>query len=227
MSAVTSLGRLLIVDDEEPVRDVLGEYFSSHGYQVDTAGTGAEALDLVRSRRPDLVLLDVRMPGLDGVEVLKRLREVDGELPVIMITANEDVALARSMLSIGAFDYVSKPFDFRYLDRVVTAALVQTVTAPGGGPRADAAEPWRRLAVQVFQAVRDMPAAARTSTGARLEEAVLEAAREAGQGRPAAAWLDRIDLLLEIAGQLGDLTASTRSALERAVEEARMAPRPA
>ncbi|HXG04780.1 MAG TPA: response regulator [Candidatus Binatia bacterium] len=225
MSAVTSLGRLLIVDDEEPVRDVLGEYFSSHGYQVETAGTGAEALDLVRSRRPDLVLLDVRMPGLDGVEVLKRLREVDGQLPVIMITANEDVALARSMLSIGAFDYVSKPFDFRYLDRVVAAALVQTVTAPDG-PGADAADPWRRLAVQVFQAVREMPAAARASTGARLEEAVLEAAHAAGEGRPAA-WLDRIQLLLEIAGQLGDLTASTRSALERAVEEARRAPRPA
>jgi DNA-binding response OmpR family regulator len=227
MSTVASLGRLLIVDDEEPVRDVLGEYFSSHGYQVETAGTGAEALDLVRSRRPDLVLLDVRMPGLDGVEVLKRLREVDSQLPVIMITANEDVTLARSMLSIGAFDYVSKPFDFRHLDRVVTAALVQTATAPARGPEADAPDPWRRLAVQVFEAVREMPAAARASTGARLEEAVLEAAGAAGEGRSAAPWLDRIDLLLEIAGRLGDLTAATRSALERAVTEARTATRPA
>jgi two-component system response regulator (stage 0 sporulation protein F) len=220
-----AVGRLLIVDDEESVREVLGEYFSSHGYQVETASTGAEALDVVRCRRPDLVLLDVRMPGLDGVEVLKKLREVDSGLPVIMITANEDVALARSMLTIGAFDYVSKPFDFRYLDRVVTAALVQTVMGPDGAPPAGVADTWRRLAAQVFRSVRDMPAAGRKSTGARLEEAVLEAAREATQGRPAAAgaWLDRAELLLEIAAELGDLTAAARSALGSAVEEARRA----
>jgi DNA-binding response OmpR family regulator len=225
MSAPASPGRLLIVDDEEPVREVLGEYFSGQGYQVETAGSGAEALERVQRRRPDLVLLDVRMPGLDGVEVLKRLREVDGRLPVVMITANEDEALARSMLSIGAFDYVAKPFDFGHLDRVVAAALVQTVTAADGGPAEDGPDAWRRLAVRVFRVVREMPAPGRASTGVRLEDAVLEAAREAGQGRPAAAvaGLDRIRLLLGIAAELGDVTAEARSALESAVEEARRA----
>lgn len=227
MSASAAPGRLLIVDDEEPVREVLGEYFSSQGYQVDTASSGTEALERVQRQRPDLVLLDVRMPGLDGVEVLKKLREVDGRLPVVMITANEDVALARSMLSIGAFDYVAKPFDFRYLDRVVAAALVQGETAPDGGRpsarSADGPDAWRRLAVSVFRAVREMPAAGRVSTGARLEDAVLEAAREAGQGRPeaAAACLNRIRLLLGIAVELGDLSAAARGALESAVQEAR------
>lgn len=221
----TALGRLLIVDDEQPVREVLGEYFASHGYQVETASTGPEALDLVRCRRPDLVLLDVRMPGLDGVEVLKKLREVDGQLPVIMITANEDVALARSMLTLGAFDYVSKPFDFRYLDRVVTAALVQTEMPPDGEAAAGVPDTWRRLAAQVFRTVREMPAAGRESTGARLEAAVLEAAHEAAQGRPAAAraWLDRLQFLLEVAAELGDLTAPARGALGGLVEEARRA----
>lgn len=226
MSAAAAPGRLLIVDDEEPVREVLGEYFSSQGYQVDTASSGTEALERVQHRRPDLVLLDVRMPGLDGMEVLKKLREIDGHLPVVMITANEDVALARSMLSIGAFDYVAKPFDFRYLDRVVAAALVQTVTGGAdGGPSDDGPDAWRRLAVRVFRAVREMPAAGRESTGARLEEAALDAAREAGQGRPeaAAACLERIRLLLGIAAELGDVTAAARGALESAVEEARRA----
>ena len=71
------LGRILVVDDEAPVRDVLAEYFSTEGYTVEAAGSGAEALTVVQAGRADLVLLDVRMPGLDGVQVLRRIRELD------------------------------------------------------------------------------------------------------------------------------------------------------
>jgi two-component system response regulator (stage 0 sporulation protein F) len=106
-----ALGRILVVDDEAPVREVLTEYFSSHGYTVDTASNGNDALATIRRDRPDLVLLDVRMPGIDGVEVLRRIRKLDDTLTVIMVTANEDVALARETLRLGALDYVAKPFD--------------------------------------------------------------------------------------------------------------------
>lgn len=111
------LGRILVVDDEAPVREVLTEYFTTQGYAVDGASNGNEALAAVKRAWPDLVLLDVRMPSLDGVEVLRRIREGEGDITVIMVTANEDVALAREALKLGAFDYIAKPFDFSYLDR--------------------------------------------------------------------------------------------------------------
>src|SRR6185295_18142838 len=98
-----SLGRILVVDDEAPVREVLAEYFATEGYTVETSGSGVEALTAVRDGHADLVLLDVRMPGLDGVQVLRRIREFDGHVPVIMVTANEDVTLAKETLKLGAF----------------------------------------------------------------------------------------------------------------------------
>lgn len=218
------LGRLLIVDDEAPVLEVLSEYFTAQGYEVETALSGADALAAVRRRRPDLVLLDIRMPGMDGMEVLRRLQQVDAALAVVMVTANEDLALARETLRIGAFDYVSKPFDFDYLDRVVSAALAR---AAGAGvatrePESDETA-WRTLAVAVFRAARAMPREGREATGARLEAAVLDAAREAGAGRPgaAAARLAEMELLLAVAVELGDLTAAARTALEGAMAAAR------
>ncbi len=124
-----SLGRILVVDDEAPMREVLREYFIGQGYAVETASNGDEALAAIKGARPDLVLLDIRMPGIDGVEVLRRIRARADEVAVIMVTANEDVALARETLKLGAFDYVAKPFDFSYLDRAVAAGLVRS-----GGP---------------------------------------------------------------------------------------------
>jgi two-component system response regulator (stage 0 sporulation protein F) len=135
------LGRILIVDDDPPVREVLAEFFTSRGYAVEPVADGLTALAAVERARPDLVLLDVRMPGLDGVEVLRRIRALDAAVPVIMVTANEDAGLARETLKIGAFDYIEKPFDFTYLDRAVAASLLQASqgAAPAwasSGPRA-------------------------------------------------------------------------------------------
>lgn len=221
---MTAAGRILIVDDEEPVREVLAEYFAGQGYAVESAGGGAEALEVAGRTRPDLVLLDVRMPGMDGMEVLRRLRELHPEVAVIMITANEDVALARQTLKIGAFDYVAKPFDFDYLDRAVAAALVHArpaeamIRAPVGGD-----ETWRRLAAAVFRAAREMDPRAQPSLGARLEAAVLDAACAARAGRSgaAAARLAEIDLLLGIAVELGDLSPEARRPVDDLLGAAR------
>jgi len=217
-----ALGRILVVDDEAPVREVLTEYFATDGYAVEAAGSGAEALTAVRGGRVDLVLLDVRMPGLDGIQVLRQIRELDERVPVIMVTANEDVGLARETLKLGAFDYVAKPFDFDYLDRAVAAGLARVGDkTPAGGATED--DPWTTLARAAFGAARSMQPPARTSTGERLETAALAAARNAAAGRCADAdeSLAEMQLLLDIAAQLGDLPAADRALVESALEAAR------
>ncbi|MBI1845360.1 MAG: response regulator [Candidatus Rokubacteria bacterium] len=222
-----ALGRILIVDDETPVVEVLSEYFTSQGYKVETAPNGADALNAVRHERPDLVLLDIRMPGMDGVEVLRRLRDLDSSIAVIMVTANEDVALARETLKIGAFDYVAKPFDFRYLDRAVAAGLLQAETpmAFGTAPTDNDDDPWRRLAVRIFRAVRGMTLQGRAATGERLENAVLAGARDASNGHPGGAvqHLNEVALLVGIAADLGDIRMTARSEIEAALAAVRKA----
>jgi len=217
-----ALGRILVVDDEAPVREVLTEYFTTEGYAVEGAGSGAEALTVVRGGRADLVLLDVRMPGLDGVQVLRKIREINGDVPVIMVTANEDVSLAKETLKLGAFDYVAKPFDFDYLDRAVAAGLARAgEKAPAGHAPED--DPWKRLARAAFGAARAMQPLARTSTGERIETAALAAARNAAAGRCAVAdeHLAEMQLLLDVADEFGDLPAADRALVESALEAAR------
>jgi len=217
-----TLGRILVVDDEAPVREVLTEYFVTEGYAVEEATSGVEALTAIRGGRADLVLLDVRMPGLDGVQVLRRIRELDQNVPVIMVTANEDVGLAKETLKLGAFDYVAKPFDFDYLDRAVAAGLARVGEKIAGGPSTDD-NPWKRLAHAVFRVARAMQQPARTSTGERMETAALAAARNAAAGRGTAAGehLAEIQLLLDVAAEFGDLPAADRALVESALEAAR------
>jgi DNA-binding response OmpR family regulator len=221
--ADSGLGRLLIVDDEQSVREVLSEYFTGQGYEVESAQDGAEALVAVLRYRPDLVLLDIQMPGLDGVETLRRVRAVAPAVPVIMVTANEDVDLARDTLKLGALDYVAKPFDFAYLERAVMAGLVHAGARRAAPPSASSDDPWRGLAHAIFQAVRGMAGEARASTGARLEDAALRAAREAaaGRGDAAAGALGEIQLLLGLAVELRDLAGADQAAVQQALDRAR------
>lgn len=214
-------GRLLLVDDEVAVLDILSEYFVAQGYDVETAINGEEALTLVRQKRPDLVLLDVRMPGLDGVEVLTRLRATEPDLAVIMVTANEDVELARHTLQLGAFDYVAKPFDFDYLSRAAAAALAHIGAADPAAREATGA--WTTLVESVFRAARTIAPDARRSTAERLEQAALAAARHAGAGRidSSREQLAELELVLAVALRLGDIEPRTRDAVAAAVGGAR------
>jgi two-component system, response regulator, stage 0 sporulation protein F len=217
-----ALGRILVVDDEAPIREVLTEYFATEGYAVETATSGLEALSVVSGGRADLVLLDVRMPGLDGVQVLRRIRELTDSVPVIMVTANEDVSLARETLMLGAFDYVAKPFDFDYLDRAVAAGLARAAdTAHAAAAPSD--DPCKRLPHTVFRVTRAMSQTARASTGERLETAALAAAFDAAAGRVAGAGehLAEVAILLDLAAEFGDLPAADRALVESAIEAAR------
>ena len=114
--------RVLIVDDEPLVLEILSEHFEID-YDVEIALNGVDALNAIRRQRPDVVLLDVKMPGMSGIEVLKAIKQLDDSIAVIMVTANEQVALAAEALKSGAFGYVPKPFDFRFLDHTLTAIL--------------------------------------------------------------------------------------------------------
>jgi two-component system response regulator (stage 0 sporulation protein F) len=223
-----SLGRILVVDDEVSVREVLSEYFVGQGYTVETAADGDQALTILPKYRPGVVLLDVRMPGVDGVEVLKRIRAIDEAVAIIMVTANEDVGLARETLKLGAFDYVAKPFDFQYLDQAVTLGLLRS--SGGGEPEAAGAQArdghprdWTALVLAAFQAARAMAAGRRESTGTRMESAALAAAREAAAGRGDAAGeaLSELEILASVASDLGDLPPTSRQSVEAAIAAAR------
>jgi len=116
-------GQLLVVDDEHEITDLLEEHLRACGYAVDVAHDGDQALQTAAARRPDAVLLDITMPGPDGEEVLARLRAIDPTVAVVMLTGNDDEALARRLLRAGAFDYLPKPFQLEVLERVVAAAV--------------------------------------------------------------------------------------------------------
>ncbi|MBW2065519.1 MAG: response regulator [Deltaproteobacteria bacterium] len=103
--------RILIVDDEPIVRDSLKEWLEDEGFRVDTAESGTQALQRIAESTFHLMLLDIKMPGMDGVEVLKRARELNPDLPVVMMTAYATVETAVEAMKIGALDYLMKPFD--------------------------------------------------------------------------------------------------------------------
>ena len=114
--------RILLVDDEQDILDILHEHFAKE-CDVETAADGMTALALVRARRPDVIFLDINMPGINGVDVLKSVKELDATIPVLMVTASADNALAAEAIKRGAFSYVPKPFDLKYLNHLVAAAL--------------------------------------------------------------------------------------------------------
>ena len=105
-----STGKVLIVDDELEVRQILQEFLAHNVHEVYAAESGPEALNALDTFKPDVVLLDVLMPGMDGVETLKRMVALQPTLPVIMVTANADVGITSKLLGLGAADYIPKPF---------------------------------------------------------------------------------------------------------------------
>jgi two-component system, OmpR family, response regulator MprA len=114
--------RILIVEDDHNIAGMLRRGLIFEGYDADIASTGPEALDRARDRLPDLVILDVMLPGLDGIEVCRRLRAASG-VPIIMLTARETVRDRVTGLDAGADDYMIKPFAFEELLARIRALL--------------------------------------------------------------------------------------------------------
>ena len=126
--------RILVVDDEPMVREVLARYLATEGFEVDTASDGSEALDAFSASRPDLVLLDLMLPRIDGYEVFTRIRDL-ASTPVIMLTARGEEADRLVGLDLGADDYVTKPFSPREVVARVRAVLRRVAPAPAGTVR--------------------------------------------------------------------------------------------
>ena len=114
--------RILIVDDNNVVQDVLNEFFKDR-YVVQLAPNASQALSLIVRQPPDLVLLDVKMPGLDGLSLLKSLRETGVGMPIFLMTGYDSLQTAQEALTSGANAYLPKPFDLMHLERLVTEAI--------------------------------------------------------------------------------------------------------
>ena len=123
---------MLVVDDDATVSDVVRRYLEQAGCAVRLAGDGAAGLAAVDAQRPDLVVLDLMMPGIDGLEVCRRLRRKQPDLPVIMLTALGEEVDRVLGLEVGADDYVTKPFSPRELVLRVRSVLRRTVGAEAG-----------------------------------------------------------------------------------------------
>ncbi len=127
---MTERDQVLIVEDDPQVRDVVRRYLERDGLAVQVAATGTEGLELARRSRPDVVVLDVMLPGLSGLEVCRILRDVDGsDVPIIMLTALDDTDDRIAGLQSGADDYIGKPFSVKELALRVGSVLRRSRTA--------------------------------------------------------------------------------------------------
>ena len=127
--------KILVVDDERAVRESLRRALELEGYEIELAGDGGEALATLGGDEPqaDAVILDVLMPGVDGLEVCRRLRATGNHVPVLMLTARDEVENRVAGLDAGADDYVTKPFALEELLARVRALLRRTADTDGGG----------------------------------------------------------------------------------------------
>ncbi|PYM39490.1 MAG: hypothetical protein DME17_00815 [Candidatus Rokuibacteriota bacterium] len=116
------VGKILVVDDEEQVRSLLVEHFQREGFVVLEAADGEEALQAVRRTRPDLVVLDVGLPGMDGLQVLRRIRREDPGIGVIVVSGKSESVVAKT-LEAGALGYFLKPFDLERLSQAVRTSV--------------------------------------------------------------------------------------------------------
>lgn len=126
--------RVLIVDDEPPIRRFLRTALAAQDYRVEEAGDGEAALDFIKRNPVDLMVLDLGLPGMDGLEVIKRVRDEGMAIPIIILSSRDDEAGKVTALDLGADDYVSKPFGVEELSARIRAALRHRLQQAGEKP---------------------------------------------------------------------------------------------
>ena len=114
---------LLVIDDDTQVQSLLKHFFQKKGLRVLTASSGEEGLKAL-AQKPVLILLDINMPGMDGVMALKKIKQQQPTLPVVMISGGGEEKMARAALALGAHDYISKPFSLEYLETIVLSKVM-------------------------------------------------------------------------------------------------------
>lgn len=112
-------GKILIVDDQYGIRILLNEVFQKEGYQTFQAANGFQAIDIVVNDKPDLIVLDMKIPGMDGIEILKRVKQIDKSIKVILMTAYGELDMIQEAKQLGALMHFAKPFDIDELRNAV------------------------------------------------------------------------------------------------------------
>ena len=120
------MAKIMVVDDEEKNLEMLDDFLVSRGYEVITASGGKEALEKM-SEKPDLVLLDIMMPDIQGLNVLERMKEIEPDIGIIMVTALAEHDVGLESFKKGAFEFVTKPIDLKYLETAISVKLAQNV----------------------------------------------------------------------------------------------------
>src|SRR5512146_1318115 len=187
--------RILIVDDEPFNLDLLEQELTDRGYEVERARSGTEALQKSESLRPDLVLLDYMMPGMNGLDVLAELRGGESDLPVVMMTAHGSVELAVQAMKLGAYDFVLKPFQPDHIVLTVEKALEHRRLKRGAAVVAEELDERYRLVVGKSAQMTHAVGLAKKAAGSRATVLLLG---ESGSGkeifaRAIHAWSDRHD----------------------------------
>ena len=118
------LCRILTVDDQMGIDSFFYEFFSVRNYQVFSALSGKEAIEIVKKERPEIVLLDIKMSGMNGIETLKEIKALDKNIVVIMVTGERDDDTINMALDAGADDYITKPLSLEYLEKVVLLKFI-------------------------------------------------------------------------------------------------------
>jgi len=115
--------KVLVVDDEEQIVNALKIFLTTRGYNVFTAPDGPTAISRINEINPLVVLLDIIMPGMNGIDALVKIRDIDRNIRVVMMSALEESELIKKALKLGACDYVIKPFDLDYIDTVISVKI--------------------------------------------------------------------------------------------------------
>ena len=120
LESIGKEGSILICDDDKSVNNFLERFLKQKGYlSIQSVGTGQAAIEIIKKEDIKLVLLDIKLPDMDGIETLKKIKEIKKDMNVIMITGFPEEATAREALKLGAYDYIIKPFDLAYLELCV------------------------------------------------------------------------------------------------------------
>lgn len=114
---------ILVVDDEKEICDLFQNFLTQEGYQVFIATNGAEAISLGKRNRLDLALVDIKMPGMDGIEVFQKLKKVKKDMEAIILTGYGTLKTAKEAMRLGAYDYLTKPFDLGLVKNIIREAL--------------------------------------------------------------------------------------------------------
>lgn len=123
--------QILVIDDEKDICYYFEKALTPEGYDVFTALDGVDGLKIVKEKKPDIVLLDLKMPKMEGIEVLQHIKKVDKNIIVIVITGYGTMDTARMAMKFGAFDYITKPIDLKYVKAVIRDGLKLTLMAFG------------------------------------------------------------------------------------------------